>query len=178
MTRFLGFAVTLTVIGGGCTSRDTALTTSQRVAVQDSLRTTLDAFQRATSAKQWDSVSHMYADDSTFRWIEDGRVVARSAAAIRQHLLSMPASTSIETAYDSVEYLPIAPGVGALTTRYTTTVKDSAGAGYSFGGILSMTFVHKPGGWRIISGHTSSPRTPASEPAPAATQPTPSRTGT
>jgi hypothetical protein len=47
--------------------------------------------------------------------------------------------------------------VGLGTTRYTTTVKDSTG-GYSFGGLLTMTFVHRPGGWRIINGHTSSPR--------------------
>ena len=154
------------------------MTPSQVVAAQDSLRTTLEAFQRATTAKQWDSVSHMYSTDSTFRWIEDGRVVARSAATIRQHLLAMPASTSIATAYDSVEYLPIAPGVGSLTTRYTTTVKDSASGGFSFGGILTMTFVHKPDGWRIINGHTSSPRPPASETPPIAAPSTRSRTGT
>ena len=156
--RFFLLVVTAATLGSGCAARDVTLTASARAAMQDSLRTTLDAFRIATSASQRDSVSHMYADDSTFRWIEDGRVVARSATVVRQHLLAMPASTRIETAYDSVEYLPVAPGVGSLTTHYTTTVKDSAGGGYSFGGFLTMTLVHRPNGWRIISGHTSSPR--------------------
>jgi len=149
--------VAVAALGAGCVTRDSPMTTSHMVAMQDSLRATLEAFRRASSAKQWDSVSRMYADDSSFRWIEDGRIVARSATAIRKNFLGLPATTSIETSHDSVEFLPIAPGVAALTTRYTTTVKDSTG-GYSFGGLLTMTFVHRPGGWRIINGHTSSPR--------------------
>ena len=155
--RGLVLVVAVTALGVGC-AHDAVLTATASVAMQDSLKTTLDAFRRASSAGQWDSVSRMYADDSTFRWIEDGRVVARSATVLRQHLLAMPASTRVETSYDSVEYLPVAAGVGSVTTRYATAVKDSSGGGYSFGGVLTMTFVHRPNGWRIISGHTSSPR--------------------
>lgn len=156
--RSLVLVIATFALGGACTTHDAVLTPSATIAIQDSLKTTLDAFRRASSASQWDSVSHMYAGDSTFRWIEDGRVVARSATVLRQHLLAMPASTRVETTYDSVEYLPVAPGVGSVTTRYVTAVKDSSGGGYSFGGILTMTFVHRPNGWRIVSGHTSSPK--------------------
>lgn len=161
-TRAVLLAVMLGSLGNGCEPQHaTVLSVRHAAAMRDSLRTTLEAFRRATDGRQWDSVAAMYADDSTFRWIEDGRVVARSAAEIRQHLRATPPSVSIRTSYDSVEYLPTAPGVGGLTTQYRTTVRDSSGKGYTFGGILSLTLVHETGGWRILTGHTSSPRAPS-----------------
>ncbi|MGH9888276.1 MAG: YybH family protein [bacterium] len=136
------------VLAAACAGHDRA---------PDEVRATLNAFRDAAAGRQWDSLARMYADDSTFRWIENGAVVARSADQIRKYYRDLPATTTIATTYDSVEVTPLGSDAAFVTTRYRTMVRDSVRGGFAFGGLLSMTFVRRPGGWRILNGHTSSP---------------------
>ncbi|MEO8452234.1 MAG: nuclear transport factor 2 family protein [Gemmatimonadota bacterium] len=149
----------LTGLSGGCAVDHGRLAEAQVLAIRDSVRTAIDGLQRHFAAAQWDSVTRIYADDPSFRWLEDGRVVARSAAEIRQYFAKMPAGTRIETTYHDTEILPIVPGVASVVTNFQTHMSDStADPGFTFGGILTMTFVHRDDGWRILNGHASAPR--------------------
>jgi SnoaL-like domain len=154
------FALCWSVLLLGCGSvdaRDPSLPPSHAAAIRDSVHTMLAAFQRYSSARQWDSVATLYVADSSLRWIENGRLVMRSTASLEQALRSLPATTSIETVYDTLEITPIAPGVASVLAYYHTTFKDSTRGNATFGGLLTMTIVHQPGGWRFLNGHTSSP---------------------
>ncbi len=57
----------------GCSREPSGLSTSHAVAIEDSVRTALAAFQRYAGAAQWDSLTALYSKDSRFRWIEEGR---------------------------------------------------------------------------------------------------------
>jgi hypothetical protein len=130
--------------------------------MQDSVRETLSLFRRYAASSQWDSLSRLYADDESFRWVENGVVRYRSAAEVRQALMRLTSTMRIETTYQDTEILPIAPGLAAVVTRFQTRFGDPAAGGFTFGGAISMTLIHAAEGWRILGGHTSSPiqRTP------------------
>ncbi|MGQ0643734.1 MAG: hypothetical protein ACT4P6_23545 [Gemmatimonadaceae bacterium] len=90
------------------------------------------------------------------RWIEDGQVRLRSNAALRGYYGALPLTTSLEMTFDSLEVTPVAPGAASVLTHYHTSVQDSTRGNFTFGGLLTMTIVHQPSGWRIVAGHTSS----------------------
>ena len=138
-------------------SRNGSLTPAHASAIRDSVRAMLATFQRYSANRQWDSVATLYVPDSTLRWIENGRVVMRSRAALEQGLGSLPKTTSIETTYDTLEITPVAPGVASVLAYYHTTFRDSARGNATFGGLLTMTIVHRLRGWQFLNGHTSSP---------------------
>ena len=77
--------------------------------------------------------------------------------ALEKGLGSLPPTTSIETTYDTLEITPIAPGVASVLAYYRTTFKDSIRGNATFGGLLTMTVVHRPSGWQFLNGHTSAP---------------------
>ena len=142
---------------GAADARGSSLSASHAVAIRDSVHAMLAAFQHYSSSRQWDSVSSLYVADSSLRWIENGRLVMRSRTALEQSLRSLPPATSIETVYDTLEITPVAPGAASVLAYYHTTFRDSARGNASFGGLLTMTIVHRPEGWRFLNGHTSSP---------------------
>jgi hypothetical protein len=157
--RALAVSLAVAVLAACATveSRDQALTPAHAAAIRDSVRAMLSTFQRYSANRQWDSVTTLYVADSTLRWIENGRVVMRSSAALEQGFGSLPKTTSIETTYDTLEITPVAPGVAAVLAYYHTTFKDSTRGNATFGGLLTMTIVHRPSGWQFLNGHTSSP---------------------
>lgn len=160
MSRRVPFGLCWSVLLLGCGSvdaRDPSLPAPHAAAIRDSVHAMLTAFERYSAARQWDSVATLYVADSSLRWIENGRLVMRSRSALEQTLRSLPPTTSIETVYDTLEITPIAPGVASVLTYYHTTFKDSSHGNATFGGLLTMTIVHRPDGWRFLSGHASSP---------------------
>jgi hypothetical protein len=138
-------------------ARDSLLSSAHAAAIRDSVHEMLSAFQRYSAARQWDSVASLYVADSSLRWIENGRLVMRSRTSLEQMFRSLPSTTSIETVYDTLEITPVAPGAASVLAYYHTTFKDSARGNATFGGLLTMTMVHRPEGWRFLNGHTSSP---------------------
>lgn len=159
MIRHLALAAATAAGLAACdaNTRSVALSSEHSAAIRDSVRTMLATFQRLSASRQWDSVAALYVPDSTLRWIENGRVVMRSSALVKQTLGALPPTTSIETTYDTLEITPVAPGVASVLSYYHTTFNDSARGKATFGGLLTMTIVHRPEGWRFLNGHTSSP---------------------
>lgn len=145
------------VLSLGCTPRKSpeSLTASHRAAIQDSVRSTLDAYTKLCALSQWDSVIDFYSADPGFRWVEDGQVRARSVADIRRGLTSIPKNFRVLTTYQDMDITAVAPGVASVVTCFHTQFADSTGSGPSFGGILTMTMVHEPGRWRFITGSAS-----------------------
>jgi SnoaL-like domain len=145
------------LLSAGCTQPVPELSAGHAAAIRDSVTTTLEAFRRYSAARQWDSLTAIYAAEPGFRWLENGEVRYRSGAEIRQALSGVPATTRIVTSYQDTEILAIAPGIASVNTRFQTQFLDSTTAPFSFGGAITMTLVHRPEGWRIIAGHTSAP---------------------
>ena len=142
------------VFAAHCAPPGGALTSSHAAAMQDSVRSALATYQRYSASAEWDSLVGLYRDDSTFSWIEDGR--RSRSAAVRKTLTSIP-GLKVETAYDSTEIIPLAPGIASVTANYRTTFVG-ANPPVQFHGAISMIWKHDAGGWKIWSGHSSGPR--------------------
>lgn len=147
----------LLLLSAGCAQPAPQLAAGHAAAIRDSVTMTLEAFRRHSAARQWDSLTAIYDTEPGFRWLENGEVRYRSGAEIRQALSGVPATTRIVTSYQDTEILAVAPGIASVNTQFQTEFLDSTTAGFSFGGAISMTLVHRPEGWRIIAGHTSGP---------------------
>jgi ketosteroid isomerase-like protein len=142
----------------GCSPGAPSFGEAERAAIRDSVAAALAAFQRHSSAGQWDSLAALYSTDAGFRFLESGESRYRTASAIREALNTVPPGTQINTTYRDTEIDPLAPGLASVTTLFETAFADSSGkAMFSFGGALSMVWAHEAGGWRIRSGHSSAP---------------------
>lgn len=147
----------LLLLSAGCTQPAPGLSANHAAAIRDSVTAMLESFRRYSAARQWDSLTAMYAAEPGFRWIENGEVRYRSGAEIRQALSSVPATTRIVTSYQDTEILAVAPGIASVNTRFQTRFLDSTAVLFGFGGAISMMLVHRPAGWRIVAGHASAP---------------------
>jgi ketosteroid isomerase-like protein len=150
-------SVALFLVGAAaCAHSPRALSEAHVTAMRDSVQQTLARFRQYSAARQWDSLVTLYANDPRFHWVENGVVRYRSPAMIRAGFTSLPSDMRIETTYRDTEIVPIAPGVASVTTLFHTRFVGATSA-FEFGGAMTMTLVHQPDGWRILSGHTSSP---------------------
>lgn len=151
------FWVAALFAAAACAEPAPAFTEARAAAVRDSATAFLAEFRRLSTAAQWDSVGRLYSDRPDFRFLESGQIQYTSAAAIRGAFSGVPAGQRIETDYDDVTVLALAPGVAVVTGRFTTRFADSTRTLFSYGGALSLVLHHETAGWRIVSGHTSSP---------------------
>lgn len=154
-----------TLVVGACDSGVRAAQTDPMspavaTAVEDSVRTMLDDFRRLAAAAKWDSLALLYDDAPTFSWIENGKVVARSRADIRQGLGKIQSDMRLETTFDSLEVHALAPRVVSVQTMSRTRFVQRATGQEAFGFSVALTLVvvRRPEGWRIRQGHSSGGR--------------------
>ena len=145
------------LVNNGCQDSSGRLTDSHAAAIQDSVASALMQLRQYSAAAQWDSVGTLYSHSPGFRFFESGRLEYESAAEVRSALASLSGGMSINTDYRDTEIHAIAPGLAVASTLFETTFSDSDGGGFTFGGALTMLWVHEPGGWRILNGHSSAP---------------------
>lgn len=159
--RWSGLASILAATGGllsgACTSAPSELTADHAAAIRDSVGAALIEFARLSASARWDSLGMMYSDDPGFRFYENGGLQYESVDAVREVLSSLPAGTTISTEYRDADIRPLAPGLAVVGALFESTFADDAGSGFRFSGAVTMVWVHEPGGWKILSGHSSAP---------------------
>jgi hypothetical protein len=153
-------AVALIYFCGGLTAT-TAPGTSEvpaerAAAIREGVQATLDSYRQLSAAGRWEGLIKLYAEEPNFRWVTNGRIVARSVDEIRKYLQALPPGTRFETTYEGTEILPVTASVAEVVTHFQTQMRDDKGGGFGFGGMLTMTLVERQGSWKILSGHASS----------------------
>lgn len=158
--RRLVLAVALGVGAVPCAAQSAArgaLAPAHAAAMRDSARTFLADLEKTFASGDRGATAGMYSSDARFRWVESGRITARSAAQIAEYLRQMPAGMKVATTYTDPDFIPLAPGLIQVVSPFQTTLGDPAAGGVSFGGMLTMILVHEGDGWRLLHGHASSP---------------------
>lgn len=90
-------------------------------------------------------------------WIEDGKVSYRSADAVIAGLAAFPAGAAIRTELTDLAVVPVGQSGAHAWASFRTTVGEGAAA-FSFGGAISFMLERDGDSWKIVGGHTSSPR--------------------
>lgn len=118
---------------------------------------TLDRYLTAVSERDAAALRELYAEAARFIWIEDGAVRYRSAADVLEGLAAFPPDTPMVTELTELSVVGLGESGAHAWCRFTTTVGEGPGA-FSFGGVMSLVLERRGGAWRIVGGHTSSPR--------------------
>jgi hypothetical protein len=126
-----------------CRAPGPTLEPSHATALRDSVATALTAFQRYSAASQWDSLGALYSSDTAFRFLESGTIQYRTAAEVRNALEAIPSGTHLETTYEDLVIVPLAPGLAHVTSRFQTAFVGSTGTQFTFVGVLSMIWLHE-----------------------------------
>jgi hypothetical protein len=144
-------------LGISCATPSSSMTAEHAAAIQDSARVFLSELSRLSAAAQWDSLGGLYSDRADFRFLESGAVQYANAAAVRTALAGVAPGQRIETRYDDIAVQALAPGLAAVSARFSSEFRDSSSVLFGFSGVVSIVLAHEPGGWRIASGHSSVP---------------------
>lgn len=148
-------AVVLAACGPGG-SPEPALTADHRAALSDSIRAELDRFSTLSAEGTAMEMAAFYSDHADFRFYESGRLQYDSAEGVRQALASLPPDGRLVTEFRDVEVQALAPGVAVSHALYASTAQGF-GEPFSYEGAMTLVWVHEAVGWRIRSGHSSSP---------------------
>lgn len=158
MRRIVWFEALLALVVSACAQQaQTQLSADRARAIGDSVRSTLVAYADRLNAADRDSLIRFYADDPRFTWAADGQVSTHAVAQVRSQLDALAAFKHWHVEYKDSTIVPLAPGLASVATEYHMSLADSTGKGVAFDGALTMLWIHTPGGWKILSGHSSSP---------------------
>lgn len=158
--RSLAAVLALAVVASGCAPGGQApLSESRSAAIEDSVADFLATWAGGTREGGWDRLLDRYADDPSFRWVEDGRVRYRSVEEVRAGFDDVRAAfADARTEFVEPSIAPLAPGLAHVVTRFRTTLTRGDGSEARFGGAMTMTVSHTTDGWKVLRGHTSSER--------------------
>jgi hypothetical protein len=126
--------------------------------VRDSVKALLHLFTDRMNAGDLAGAGALYSDDSTFSWVENGALRYPNAKSVRESLLTLKNIPKITLVYYETHVDVLAPGVATVRTEFSQTFYDQLKHGTTYGGFLTATLVHEPGGWKMRNGHTSSRR--------------------
>lgn len=128
-------------------------------AIRDSVRAFLAEYAARVERSDWEGVGALYSDDPAFVWVEDGRVAYDSAREVRESLARVAGMfSSARTEFLSPEVTPLAPGLAILASEFRHTFAMEDGDDLELEGAITATVAHEGGGWRFVSGHTSTAR--------------------
>lgn len=154
MKRAFALGVVLGILGCQVVEESNQSTAA---AVSGEVENFLDSYRQAIEARDASALKKMYVEDDRFAWIEDGEVRYRSPEDILTGLAGLSSDVVIQTEYQDVEVSPVGNDGARAVMGFRTVIGEGPSA-YRFGGIVSIVLEKSPSGWRIVSGHTSTPR--------------------
>jgi hypothetical protein len=119
----------------------------------------LEDYLSAMDARDTDRVRSAVVGDGRFVWIEDGDVRYRGTAELVAGLEAFPLDAPIRTELGDLSVAPVGATAAHAWGTFTTSVGTGPGS-FSFAGAISVVVERHGGSWRMVGGHTSSPRHP------------------
>ncbi len=151
------FLVLCTSLGCRPDAGPAGLSEAHATAIRDSVSSTLDAFRELGSGPDPAAAAGFYSESPAFRFYENGALRYGSAAEVRAALEGLGPGMRITTEYSDTDIEALAPGLALVRSLFESTLQGEGGFEFSYGGAMTTLWVHEPDGWRIVSGHTSSP---------------------
>ncbi len=96
-------------------------------------------------------------DTATGPVIQDGRLFPTRAEALEVVERSFEGVARVERVYESEDVTVISEKAALLTGRGSTTVTLEDGRSFESSFAVSLVFVRKGDGWRVLHGHYSAP---------------------
>ena len=153
---------TLVIAVAPACAASSSFTPAHRAAIVDSVHTTIVAWRDALNARDFARAGTYYANDTAFRWYEDGKLTYTSAQAIRDTMKAMaPGLSGFDVTLIDPKITALGPGSAIVTAEFTEKITDTTQRTVGFAGALSLVVVHADSGWQFLIGHNSSLPPPA-----------------
>jgi len=132
------------------------LTGAHRAAIADSVRQLAAGLAAQVSAHGYRGFPATMDSMPGYLWAYDGIIPFTSFDSMAAWTRSEPEANTREVfAWDTLRIQVIAPGVAGFAAGYSETRPDSTGAAKTEKGIFTAVAVHRPGGWKFTTAHTS-----------------------
>lgn len=144
------------------------LTDAQRAVVADSVRELAAGLAAQVSAHGYRGFPATMDSAPGYLWAYNGFLPFASYDSMAAWTRSEPEAATREVfAWDTIRVNVIAPGIAGFAAGYSETRPDSTGTPRTERGFFTAIAVHRPGGWKFTTAHTSTLPPPA-PPKPAA----------
>jgi hypothetical protein len=150
--------VALTTLAGlaACAPAATTLTDAHRAAIADSVRELAAGLAVQVSAHGYRGFNASMDSAPGYLWAYNGMLPFASFDSMAAWTRSEPEAATREVfAWDSLRINAIAPGVAGFAAGYSETRPDSTGTPRTEKGFFTAVAVHRAGGWKFTTAHTS-----------------------
>lgn len=111
----------------------------------------------AIGARDAARIRDAYVADGRFIWMEDGEPRYRSAVEVLAALENFPPGSALRTELKDLTVVPVGHGAAHAWAGFRTTIGEGPTA-FSFGGTMSFTLERQGTSWKVVAGHSSTPR--------------------
>jgi ketosteroid isomerase-like protein len=156
LTRVGGVMLIATVLAGVGLCRSLPrpdASDAREAAIADTVQRLFSEYGRALNDGDIDRASRFFADDPRFAWFEDGASRFASRADVRAALIQARSTGGARTRFASPQVTVIDPQTVTLAAMFRETYAGSDVAPVR--GVLTITLVREPEGWRFLVGHRS-----------------------
>ncbi len=134
------------------------LTDAERARVESEVSSFLVSYLEVIEGKDTDAIRGLFVADERFAWFSDGETQYTSADAVLASLASMEGMT-FSTEVSLVEVLPLTPDLAHARTDFQTKLSQGGAVVFEYGGVITWLVEEgKDGEWRVLRGHTSTPK--------------------
>ena len=125
--------------------------------VEAEVRSFFAEYKKAFRSREPAAIQKLYPEDG-FTWYEDGALRYSSVDEILTGLSAFPEGMTLETTLSETEIVPLSESKASVGTLFKTVIGNPSGSPIEFGGVMTMVLDKTAAGWRIRSGHTSTPK--------------------
>ena len=105
-----------------------------------------------------EAIRGLYVADERFAWFTDGVKKYTSADDVIAGLASMQ-GMKFSTEVSDVEVVPLTPDLAHARTVFRTKILQGETVVYEFSGVITWLLEEvQAGEWRVLTGHTSTPK--------------------
>lgn len=142
----------------GCADdANAALTAATKSEIELEVREFLTIYGESLASRDEAAIRQVYVDDERMAWFEDGSLKYQSVEDVLTSLKSIPAGMKIETEYTDLQVEVLGTNIATASAKFDTKVTAEGSPAFGWAGAMTMLLEKGPNGWRLLSGHSSTP---------------------
>ena len=134
------------------------LTDAERARVEHDASEFLSSYLTIIEGEDDDAIRALYVDDGRFAWYSDGEKKYSSGDEVLAGLHAMEGMTFSTEASD-VEVMALTPDLAHARSHFETKILQGGAVVFEFSGVITWLLeADGDGAWRVLVGHTSTPK--------------------
>jgi ketosteroid isomerase-like protein len=134
------------------------LTDVEQTRVQTEVSDFLRSYLAIIEGDDTEAIRGLFVDDGRFAWFTDGEKRYTSGDEILAGLASMGGMT-FSTEGADVEVLPLTPDLAHARSAFRTKILQDGEVVFEYSGVITWLLEEvESGEWRVLTGHTSTPK--------------------